>query len=258
MLAQPWRGQLEPVPVPAPCATRNCSIRERAFVSAALGIALLSIAGSVFAQFSGTISVVSDYRYRGISLSDSKPAAQLGVAYDDAQGWYAGTFVSTVTSDVYGTRGVQSISFAGYSWRMSSRLSFEAGADYSVITASPRYDYSEIYAGFAFQNVSGRLYYSPRYFGQSSPALYGELNLAQPLFENVRVLVHVGTLASNANQRYGYHSGPLFDYAAGLGVDWEGFRAQLSWVGVNHSSGAYAIIGTDRRSGAVVSLSHSF
>ncbi len=221
-------------------------------------MALLSIAGSVFAQLSGTVSVVSDYRYRGISLSDNAAAFQLGVAYDDLQGWYAGTFASTVTSATYGTRGVQSISFAGYSWRMPSGLSLEAGADYSAVTATPRYNYSEAYAGFAFQNVSGRLYFSPRYFGQDSSAVYGELNVAQPWLEHVRVLVHVGVLGSNANKRYGNPPGPLVDAAAGLEIDWEGFRVQLSWVGVNHSSGAYAITGIERRSGAVVSLSRSF
>lgn len=247
------------MPVRAPRhVTRSCRVGKQAIVSGAVGLALLSIASSVLAQLSGTVSVVSDYRYRGISLSDNEPAAQLGFAYDFVQGWYAGAFVSTVESAIYGEQGVQAISFAGYAWRMPSGLSLEAGADYSVVTATPRYDYPEVYVGFAFQNVSGRLYYSPRYFGQDSPGIYGELSVAQPLLENVRILAHVGVLSSDAIKRYGNPSGPLVDGAVGVGIDWKGFSLQLSWVGVNQSSGAYAGNGIKRRSGPVVSLSRSF
>lgn len=246
--------------MPAPRhSTRNPRGLKRAIVVAsAVGLALLSIAGSVFAQLSGTVSVLSDYRYRGISLSGNGPAAQLGLAYDDAQGWYAGTFLSTVKLERYQTRGAQAISFAGYAWRMPSGLSLEAGAVYSVVTASPRYDYPEVYAGFAVQNVSGRLYYSPRYFGQDAAAVYGELNLAQPMVENVRLLAHVGALGSHANKYYGNPPGPLVDSAVGVGIDWQGFTLQLSWAAVNHSSGAYATNGVERRSGIVASLSRSF
>src|SRR5205809_1401108 len=162
------RGQREPVLVPAPRpAAHNCRTRKHAIVLGLVGC-LVSIADSSRAQLSGSVSVVSDYRYRGISLSDNEPAAQLGVTYDDATGWYAGAFVSTTKSAAYDTRGAQLISFAGYAWRMPSGLSLDVGADYSVVTATPRYNYPEVYAGFAFQNVSARLYYAPRYFGQNS------------------------------------------------------------------------------------------
>jgi uncharacterized protein (TIGR02001 family) len=244
--------------VPAPRhAAHNCKTRKHAIVLGVVGL-LLSMADSSRAQLSGNVSVVSDYRYRGISLSDNEPALQLGVNYDDATGWYAGAFVSTVKSTAYDTRGVQLIAFAGYAWRMPSGLSLDAGADCSVVTAAPRYDYAEVYAGFAFQNVSGRLYYSPRYFGESAAAVYGELNLAQPLLENVRLLAHVGMLNSKANKYYGNPSGALVDGAVGIGVDWQGFTMHVSWVGVNQSSGAYAVNGIERRRGLVVAVSHAF
>jgi len=243
--------------VPAPRhVALNCRARKHAIFLGVVG--LLSFADSGRAQLSGTVSVVSDYRYRGISLSDNEPAVQVGVNYDDATGWYAGAFASTVKSAAYDTRGVHVISFAGYAWRMASGWSLDAGADYSVVAASPRYDYPEVYAGFAYQNISGRVHYAPRYFGQNAAALYGELNLAQPLLENVRLLAHVGVLNTEANKYYGNPSGVLFDGAVGLGIDWQGFSMQVNWVGVNHSSGAYAVNGIERRHGLVVALSHSF
>lgn len=239
-------------------ARRNRQCSKSALVASAGVLALLSAIGDASAQLSGSLSVVSDYRYRGVSLSDERPAAQLGLTYDAAEGWYAGAFVSTVKLEGYETRGVQAIGFAGHAWGMPSGLSLEVGADYAVVTATPRYDYAEVYAGFAFQNVSGRLHFSPRYFGQDATAVYAELNLAQPLLDNVRLLGHVGVLNSAANKYYGNPSGPLIDGAVGVGVDWQGFTLQVSWVGVNHSSGAYATNGIEHRSGVVASLSRSF
>lgn len=246
-----------PVPVPR-SARRNHTSRKRAIVAGAVGLASLSAISGASAQLSGSVSVVSDYRYRGISLSDSGPAGQLGLVYDAPQGWYAGTFVSTVKLETYETRGVQAIAFGGYAWRGSSGLSFEAGADYAVVTASPRYDYGEVYVGFAVENVSGRLYFSPRYFGQDASAVYGELNVAPPLLENVRLLAHIGALGGAANKYYRNPPGPLLDGALGVAIDWRGFSLQASWVGVNHSSGAYATNGIERRSGVVASITRSF
>jgi len=252
-------GRLEPVPVPAPrraaCKHRN---RNCAVGLGVVGLALLSIVRTASAEVSGTVTVVSDYRYRGISLSDNDPAAQLGVTYDDPLGWYAGAFVSTIKSSAYGTTGVQAIGFGGYAWRMPSGLSLEAGADYSVVTASPRYDYPEVYVGFAYQNLTGRAYYSPRYLGQDYGAVYGELNFAPPLFDTVRLLAHVGVLDSEAKTIYGDRSPPVVDFAIGAGVDWQGFTLQLSWVGVNRYSPAYRVVGVGHRTGPVLSISHSF
>jgi uncharacterized protein (TIGR02001 family) len=245
--------------VPARPNARHERTRHKcAIASGVIGLALLATIGSASAQFSGSVAVVSDYRYRGVSLSDERPAAQLGLVYDGAEGWYAGTFVSTVDLGFYHSRGVQAIGFAGYASRLPSGLSLEAGADYAIVTATPRYEYSEVYAGFAYRNVSGRLYFSPHYFGQDAAAVYAELDFSQPLVDNLRLFAHLGVLSSTANGYYGSSSGPLLDGAIGLGIDWQGFRLQLSIVGVDHSTGAYATNGFGRRSGAVASLSYAF
>src|SRR5664279_3555744 len=69
-------------------------IRLRLLRALALGSILF--AASAEAQFTANASVVSDYRFRGVSLSDQKPAVQASVNWDDADGWYAGAFASTV------------------------------------------------------------------------------------------------------------------------------------------------------------------
>lgn len=44
------------------------------------------------------VSIDSDYRYRGISQTKGKPALSLGADYAFPNGWYVGTWVSTLSS----------------------------------------------------------------------------------------------------------------------------------------------------------------
>ncbi|CAL1692928.1 hypothetical protein MMB232_03111 [Brevundimonas subvibrioides] len=51
-------------------------------------------------SLTGTVGIVSDYRYRGYSLSDERPALQGGLTASHASGFYGDAFVSTI--DEYG------------------------------------------------------------------------------------------------------------------------------------------------------------
>jgi uncharacterized protein (TIGR02001 family) len=51
------------------------------------------------------VGVVSDYRYRGYSLSDEKPALQAGATVNIPGGWYAGTWGSTIAEYGVGADG---------------------------------------------------------------------------------------------------------------------------------------------------------
>jgi uncharacterized protein (TIGR02001 family) len=68
-----------------------------------LAAAVAAVAPAAHAQawtLSGNIAVVSDYRFRGYSLSDEQPALQGGLDVSHADGWYAGVWASTI--DEYG------------------------------------------------------------------------------------------------------------------------------------------------------------
>ena len=68
-----------------------------------LAAAAATLATSAQAQdwaLSGNLGVVSDYRFRGYSLSDEQPAVQGGLDATHADGWYAGVWASTI--DEYG------------------------------------------------------------------------------------------------------------------------------------------------------------
>ena len=217
------------------------------------------IAANVSAQVSGSLTLVSDYRFRGVSLSHNRPAAQLGAVYDDARGWYAGAFASTAQFAYPSSRELQALVFVGYVWRFPSGLSSEVGADYSAFTGAGGYSYPEVYWGIAYENLSARLYYAPRYFVDDSEAIYGEVNCVQPLLDRVRLLAHAGILRNSSDNAYGgravHH---VFDARIGVGVDFDQFSVQLNWVGSSSANAAYPVAGTSRQNGAVLSLFRSF
>ena len=222
-------------------------------------LALWALAGSAGAQFSGTATVVSDYRYRGVTLSDEKPALQLGLNYDTPQGWYAGAFGSTVRLAPPVGIGVQGIVFGGLASRLPSGVTLEAGGDYAMFTGTTYDNYGEVFLGASTENVGARVYYSPRYFGQGGSALYGELNASHPLSGSFRLVAHVGLLRT---QYYAVYGAPqrknVVDGRVGLGADFGTVHAELAWVAVSAADAAYRVAGSSSPNTVVLTMSFAF
>ena len=207
---------------------------------------------------SGTLSVVTDYRYRGISLSAGDPALQGSVVYDDPSGAYAGLFASNVEFAISHHRELEVLPYVGYVRRLASGLAVEIGAEYAAFTGPGEYNYPELYVGLSGERVSSRLYYAPRYFGRDSGAFYVELNAVQPLSDRVRVLAHAGLLVNRGNDlRYGRADRTVLDGRLGIAADLPPFTLQASWVGVSSSAAGYPIQG-DRRNTVVAAISCAF
>jgi uncharacterized protein (TIGR02001 family) len=188
-------------------------------------------AAGACAQVSGSLNLVSDYRYRGVSLSDEKPAAQLSVVYDHASGWYAGVFGSTVEITERSRHELQLLSYVGYAGRLRPGLTWEAGAAYTAFLRSSGYDYPEVYLGIASEHASGRLSYAQDYYGQGGGALYAELNGTRPLVDRVHLLGHLGVLRLDHRDTATGASGCCrFDVRAGIALDLEPLSLQLAWV----------------------------
>lgn len=189
------------------------------------------------AQVSGSVALVSDYLYRGVSLSDGKPVPQLTLVYDHMDGWYIGAFASRLRR-IYGTEsGSTYISYAGYSRRLASGASWEAGVSNYAYPASSGMNFQEVYAGLATERISGRVSYSPHYLFQGLRTVYGELSGSHRLRDNLSLFAHAGYLAS---LREGWRQQPVrrTDARIGLGISVESWEAQLAWADA-HQRGAY-------------------
>ena len=247
----------------APAGLSRCS--DRPVLRGVATLLFCTCASGAAAQISGTLSVVSDYRYRGVTFSDERPAAQAGFAYDDPTGWFAGGFGSTVR--LYPPRGtsanLQAIAYGGCATRLSSGVSVEAGGDYTAFAGSSGLNFGEVFVGGAIENVSARIYFSPRYFGQSLNAAYGEINASQPLLDRVGLHFHVGLLRYRYDNTRGPPSRPpplqnIVDGRIGVRVDLDVLQLEIAWVGVSNHAAAYLITGSSSPNGVVASLTFPF
>lgn len=148
------------------------------FIGAALAVgATMAGAASAHAEVSGNVAIVSDYVFRGVSLSDNGPAIQGGFDWNNDQ-FYAGTWASSLSE------GVEIDLYAGWtpttgpvSWDLGAIMynypgANDAGAefDYYELKAAGTYNFSDaLHAGAA-------LYYSPENYGKTGDATYWEVN----------------------------------------------------------------------------------
>ncbi len=163
-------------------------------LAALVAATILAAAPAARAQSSASATLQSDYWFRGVSLSDGHPAAQAAYGYDAAAGVYLGAFTSSVDLGGGAERGVQAIGYGGWALRVGDRLSFDAGASYSIFSGAHHYSYVESHVGFALDDLSGSLAYAPNYFDSDARTVYAELNLAHVLNDRLRLLAHAGVL----------------------------------------------------------------
>ncbi|SFV00636.1 conserved hypothetical protein [Pseudoduganella namucuonensis] len=228
---------------------------------AAVAVALLCCwqAREAGAQLTGSVGVVSDYLYRGSSLSQGKPAAQLTLAYDSPDGWHAGVFAARVKLAGAARGSMQYIGYAGYARRLASGLSWDAGAAHYAYKPDSTQDYQELHAGLAADRVNARIAYSPDYLGLGIPTAYAEMNGSYPLWRDVSLFAHAGYLASLS-------ASPLFgdmrqmDGRVGLGAELGGFRWQLAWDASRGRTSGYGWqkAASGSRGDVVVSVSRPF
>lgn len=103
----------------------------------------------------GGITLVSQYRFRGISLSDEQPALQGTITLSHDSGAYAGLWSSTI--DGFGERGGSNAEvdlYAGYATTVASGIKLDGGLLYYAYPGSRGGDF-EFFEPYA--SVSGTL-----------------------------------------------------------------------------------------------------
>jgi len=99
----------------------------------AKGLALTFCAGlgatpATAADWSGEVGVVSDYRYRGVSLSNGQPAVQGSLSVEHDSGAHAEFWASSLTGS--GSSRAEVDATAGYAFSLTEDLSLDVSATY--------------------------------------------------------------------------------------------------------------------------------
>jgi uncharacterized protein (TIGR02001 family) len=99
------------------------------------------------ADLSGEIGVVSDYRYRGLSLSEADPALQGSLNLDLGKGAYAGFWASSIKNE---NKLRSELDFnLGKEFELRPNLSLEISATYFAYPSSRDDNYAEATAVFS-------------------------------------------------------------------------------------------------------------
>jgi uncharacterized protein (TIGR02001 family) len=154
------------------------------------------IAAPVF-DVSGEISLMSDYRFRGISRSDEDPALQAGIDVRHQSGLYAGARGTSLRGNdgfrlrdpaFRGQGDVQMDLYAGYGRSLGGGFDLDAGLIYYAFAGGRgATDYAEPYASLSYLigpvQMTGGVKYAPSQAGtghEDMVYLYGQVDVSVP------------------------------------------------------------------------------
>lgn len=144
----------------------------------------------------GTVTLTSDYRFRGVSQTDKEAALQGSVDLA-AGGFFAGVWASNIDFDDEATydSGVEIDLYAGYTLGLSENTEatikgvYYWYADADAPVGFPEYDYFELIGSLShnFGKTTGSIEvaWSPDFFLEVGDAFAVTGGLAVPLWENV-------------------------------------------------------------------------
>lgn len=216
---------------------------------------------------SGGAAVVSQYRFRGIGLSDKKPALQAWANIDHDSGAYVGAWASS--TDGFGELGGSNIEldlYAGYRTEIAQGVTLDAGLLYYAYPGSTggAFEFFEPYAKLGLAAGPAALTLGLAY-APAQDAIRGEDNLylsadaALSLANTPFALdAHIGRSEGDTSLTPG---GGYTDWSLGASASWNAVTARVTYVGTDISriDSVLAGAGPDTVDDAVVlSLGVSF
>jgi len=180
------------------------------------------------------VSLASDYRYRGISQTRLKPALQGGADYALPNGFYVGTWASTIKwiKDFGGDASVEWDLYGGYKGEIRKDLGYDVGVlayVYPSNALNPSANTTEIYGALTFGPATLKYSHSvTNLFGfiDSKNSGYLELNASFDVGGGLTFAPHLGYQKVAKNSDFSYT-----DYSLTVSKDVSGFILSAAIVG---------------------------
>ncbi|MEY3673000.1 MAG: hypothetical protein RI904_2657, partial [Pseudomonadota bacterium] len=270
-------------------------------LSAAAIIAASSMSSPIYAQtapaaapeaaapgpFTANVTIVNDYRYRGISQSNFQPAIQGGFDYAHSSGFYVGNWNSSISwiSDAASTAGnsasapIEMDFYAGFKHEWSKGFAADVGvlqyyyptSNLSAFATNPNTTELYVAQNFTFDAVTGYLKFS-----YAVTPLFGTQNSTGSNYTDLTVNYDTGVWGLSLNGHVGYQAvagrvadgsisnASLYSYAdwkLGVTKDFgSGFAGAVAYVGTNAKNGAYMNPNAQNlgKAGFLISLTKTF
>ena len=191
-----------------------------------------------FVTVTGSASIVSQYRFRGISQSDNRPAVQGSITLSTAPGFYISTWGSSATAgnSTVDIGGTEIDVYGGFTHALGkSGVTVDMGLYGYLYPGMPTLNYYELYGSLSKSfgpigtKVGVNVAPSQANVGRTDTYVYVELTGAIPTTP-ITLHAHLGHTGGAFDYTKDY-----FDYTVGASYTWKHLTFDLSWVDTNVS-----------------------
>jgi len=196
---------------------------------------------------SANLSVVSDYRFRGLMQTNGKPALQGGFDIGHSSGFYVGNWNSSISwlsdSDPDISSNVEMDFYAGYSHAFANDVTLDVGVLHYYYPG--RYpggfndpDTTEAYLGLGYGPVAFK-------YSHALTDLFGAENSRHSQYFEAGLAVPTGVWGLDLNAHVGYQKirnmddGSYTDWSIGLSRQFDRFTVSLTYVDSNADRDLY-------------------
>lgn len=219
-------------------------MRPDVTLGALLAGAVIPLAPAAAADWSAEVTIVSDYRYRGVSLSGGGPAVQASIAAELESGVYGELWASRIEGG-----DVEIDATAGYAVPIADGLAIDVSATYYAYPADPSDNALEVSAEVEFTRgpitatVGASI--APPQRGTRDEDGHRKANV----YVSAGARYELRGTPFDLHARMGRESGPWAvrgrgaktDYSVGIGADFENASVSVDIVGSN--AGRDALVG---------------
>jgi uncharacterized protein (TIGR02001 family) len=215
------------------------------------------------------VGAVSDYRYRGISQTQLKPAVQAGIDLALPMGFYLGTWASSIKwiDEFGGDANVELDLYGGWKGEVGAGLTLDVGA--------LRYQYpnavttewtaggfvnpntTELYAALSYAMFTLKYSHSvTNLFGtaDSKGSSYVDLSASFDVYEGLMLAPHIGHQTVENSGAFSYT-----DYSLTLSKDFSGWVPSLAVVSTDADEALYTWGGEKvGKTGVVLGIKYNF
>lgn len=211
-------------------------------LSQGVAAVLLLVSGAAaHAELSGTVGVVSDYDFRGISLSAKDPALQGSIDWAAESGFYVGAWGSNIDYGQGVDGDIEIDLYAGYAGETEGGLGWDVGLVYYTYPgADDISDYPELYGALSYKWFEFKQWYSNDLAGSDEDGFYSEANASFELPANFGLNLHLGYQYGDA-----WDGSEFMDYSVGVGYTLGNFDLELKYVDTDLGRGDWAFSSDD-------------
>lgn len=182
---------------------------------------------------SASVDLSSDYRFRGISFSDNKPAISGSFDYAHSSGLYTGVWMTSNSGDgeinVYGGYGSE---FG------DSGVSYDVGVLRYIFPGASEFNNNEFYAGLGYSYFSLGYAYDPDWEGNDEAAHYFSVGFDYDLPAGFGFSASYGVTNFDSDLEDIVGESSYSDYSISLSKSLVGFDWTLSYIGVDNDGEA--------------------